>query len=153
MAIRETILDTLSTLLATIDGTGSWNRTITTVVTEIRSIEDVVDSELDLIAIVPQDELYEYQPGILVTRWNIDLIAHLNVTDTTMATHIAAVSDVTADLRRLFANNSSNLGVDGVHMVTLKSRAGTEGMRHAAQEQRAESVYRIEVKFQEAINE
>lgn len=153
MAIRETILDTLATLLATIDGTGSWNRTIATVVTEIRSIEDTTDAELDLIAIVPQDEIYEYQPGLVVTRWNVDLIVHLSVADTTMATHIAAISDVTADIRRLFANNASNLGVDGVHMVTLKSRGGTEGMRHAAQEQKAESVYRIEIKFQEDINE
>ncbi|MCP4394546.1 MAG: hypothetical protein GY804_09815 [Alphaproteobacteria bacterium] len=64
--IRQNILDNLRTDLATIDGTGDYTNTITTVYKYIADLKDIPVSKFDACAILAFDD-----DKILVNEWGV----------------------------------------------------------------------------------
>jgi hypothetical protein len=111
-------------------------------------------STLPWVGIVPQEEDFVQRAGkVIESAWQIDIIAHLKIDDSppTMLRALAASNDFLMDLRRRLLNtNSAQLGVAGVHRVSLRRRQTNLGSLEAFRQGVTTSVFRIVVKYEEA---
>jgi len=150
-AIRENIVDALSTMLASITVANGYRTEISTVRTSAEPWSEVALADFNMVGIIPQTEVTNTEPGIVRTSWSFDIYAYMLLTGSTEALHLKAVSDFATDIRKLLYNtNSGNLGVSGVHFVAISGQASSLASPEAKEEKAAVSVTSVMVRFQEA---
>lgn len=157
-AIRENIIAALDTALATITSGNGYRTTIATVEQKARDWAELVKSEANAtdggwLGIVPQEENMVDRPGVVESTWVVDVLAHIRTAAATEAAALTAASDLGTDIRRLLYNTGSGaLGVAGVHFVRLTQRRDSLGSPEALQEKWTTCAFRLNVRFEEAID-
>lgn len=155
-AIRESIINALETMLATITVSNGYRTEIATVETKAKDWAELKDSESNStdggwLGIVPQEETYVDHPGIIQSDWTIAIIGHLRLATNTEAAALTAASDLATDIRKLIYNTGSGaLGVAGVHFARITRRSDSLGSPEAIEEKWTTARIDVVVRFEEA---
>lgn len=147
MALRETVLDKVHTLLSGITVAGGYNTTVVTVEQKIRHFECVGKSEMPYIGIAIVREDYVYDQG-KQERVNALMEFLCYAEATTHAAGIAAMSNLRDDIRDVLMATSS-LGVDGVIELRLVGTRSAEADPEAIIEGIAAMVIEARVRWEE----
>lgn len=147
--IREDIYAALETRLETITVAAGYRTTIDTVEKGYRDPSEVKSAERPYIGITFLREDYQDEPSRVITMMRLALACYVTPTAATQTAVGAAMSNLTADIRKALYASPQNLSVDQVIFVRVVSRQGTEGLTEAARTRTGEMLLEIVVKFWE----
>jgi hypothetical protein len=149
--IRLQIANALVSALQNIDGTGSYDTTVTTVELAARSWSDpeVRPETMPYIGVVPQTESWRDIPQYTIVDWPFEILAHAVVTPKTMSRLATVCAQLRSDIKRALYT-APTLNVEGVVFTRVTGGLGSEGATVAVNEGLASVMIRAMVRFQEA---
>jgi hypothetical protein len=153
--IRLDIINAMKTLIGTVTTSNGYRNTITTVEVLAKDYghPTVTPASLSWCGIVPMKEVIQDQPfGLNIVNWAFQIIVHFEFSTRTDLGLATACAEHTNDIRKVLYG-TPQLGVDGVHMIKIVGRQGSEGSCEAARKGRGSILLDAVVRFREDVSD